>query len=496
MSTPVGWLTSHRRSAPPPSLNPAARRVGDLLARSLVTCQIGTPVREAARRMTEHDANSIVVLGEEREARGIITDSDLRRRVLGSGRSPEAAVEVVMSAPLVTIGDDSFFFEAMHAMLRHRVHHLVVVRAGVPCGVLADRDLVAALARGPLFVARQLDQARSLDQLAELTPARQLAVRVLFRSGASPYDLARITAETNDHLIRRVLTLVEEDLGPPPLPYCWLSLGSGGRREQTLKTDQDNALVYSDPPLELADASARYFGELAGRVVDALERCGFPRCHGELMGSNPKWCQPLDVWRGYFSRWVRRPEPEALYNAELFFDLRPTGGDSVLADTLWGDLAGWIPESPLFAQLLMRAALSHRPPLGLFRNFVVEQSGAHRGGFHVKARGLMPVVEAARAYALARGITDTNTVERLGALRDNGAINARDADDLIAAYQFIMGLRIRQHLEQLAGDLPLDDFIVPARLSRVERKTLKEHLQVIGELQSFIESRVMAGGAG
>ena len=496
MATRARPLPSRSAGTAAPSLNPAARRVGDMLGRPLVTCTIGTSVQEAARQMAARDTDSIVVLGPAGDARGIITDSDLRRRVVGSGLSPDAAVDRVMSAPLVTIDADSFFFEAMHAMLRHRLHHLVVVRAGQPCGVLADRDLLSTLTRGPLFVARQLDQARSLEQLVELTPARQRAMRLLFRSGASPYDLARITAETNDHLVRRVLTLVEDELGPPPLAYCWLGLGSGGRREQTLKTDQDNALVYRDPPPDLAAVAERYFAELAARVVAQLERCGFPLCHGELMASNPTWCQPLGVWRGYFARWVRRPEPEALYNAELFFDLRSIGGDSTLASALWADLVEWIPESPLFARLLMRAALCHRPPLGLFRNFVVEQSGAHRGGFHVKARGLMPVVEAARAYALARGITHTNTVERLRALRDAGAINARDADDLIAAYQFIMGLRIRQHLEQLAGDVPLDDFIVPAHLSRVERKTLKEHFRVIGELQSFIQSRVMLGGGG
>jgi CBS domain-containing protein len=482
-------------SAPPP-LDPTARRVGDLLGRPLVTCPAGTPIREAAQRMADLGSDALVVIGPDGEARGIVTDVDLRRRVVAVGLPLSTVVERVMSAPLVTVDADAFFFEAVHTMLRHRLHHLVVLEQGRPRGVIADGDLLAARAQGPLFVARQLDLARSLDQLVGLRPARERALRVLFRAGVDGYDLGRITAETNDHLVRRVLELVEEELGPPPLPYCWLGLGSEGRREQTLKTDQDNALVYADPPAELADAAEAYFTELAERVVAALERCGFPRCAGEVMATNPRWRQPLAGWRGHFARWVRRPEPEALYNAEIFFDLRPIGGDGSLADRLWADLLDWIPESPLFAQLLMQAALSHRPPLGVFRKFVVERSGEHRGGFHVKARGLMPVVEAARAYALARGISRTNTVERLRALKEREAMPERDAEDLIAAYEFVMKLRIRHQLEQLAAGEPLDDFLVPDRLSRAERNALKEHFKVIADLQSYIQSQVMAGMAG
>jgi CBS domain-containing protein len=483
-------------SVAPPALDPTARRVGDMLGRPLVACPPTTAIREGARLMAERDINSVVVVGPGGEARGIVTDSDLRRRVVATGLAGSTAIEAVMSAPLVTIDADAFFFEAVHTMLRHRLHHLVVVQEGRPLGVIADGDLLAARAQGPLFVARQIDLARSLEQLAELRPARERAVRVLFRAGVNGYDIGRITAETNDHLVRRVLGFVEDELGPPPMPYCWLGLGSEGRREQTLRTDQDNALVYRDPPRELAATAESYFTDLANRAVAALERCGFPLCEGGVMATNAQWRQPLEVWRGHFARWVRRPEPEALYKASIFFDLRPIAGDDSLADALWDDLTEWIPESPLFIQHMMRAALNHRPPLGFFRSLVVEHSGEHRGAFHVKARGLMPVVEAARAYALGRGITLTNTCERLRALRDLGAMPERDADDLLAAYDFVMRLRIRHQLEQIAAGQPLDNFIVPDRLSRADRMALKEHFKVIADLQGFIHNRIVVGATG
>lgn len=481
-------------TAAPPPLDPTTRQVGDIVARPLVTCRAGTPIREAARRMAERDSDAIVVLGMDEEAVGIVTDADLRRRVIATDRPGSTPVEQVMTSPLVTVDADAYFFEAVHTMLRHRLHHLVVLDRGRPRGVIEDGDLLAARAQGPLFVARQLELARSLDQLVRLRPSRERAVRILARAGVSAYDLGRITAETNDYLVRRVLELVEEELGPPPLPYCWLGLGSEGRREQTLKTDQDNALVYRDPTPDLAEVAETYFADLAERGVAALERCGFPRCAGEIMATNPRWRQPLSAWRDHFAHWIRRPEPEALYNAEIFFDVRPVAGDGSLADQLRTDLAEWIPGSPSFVRLLFGAALSHRPPLGLLGHLAVERGGAHRGGINVKARGLLPIVEMARAYALARGITRTNTFERLRALRDLGAIPTRDAEDLIAAYEFILRLRIRQHLDQLEAGRPMDDFIMPASLARAERNALKEHFKVVAGVQGYVESLAMGRG--
>jgi CBS domain-containing protein len=477
----------------PPPVDPTARRVGDILSRPLLTCPIGMPIRDAAQRMADLDVDAVVVVDSSGLGHGIVTDADLRRRVVAADVAGAQEIATVMSAPLVTVDADAFFFEAVHTMLRHRLHHLVVLRGDRPIGVISDGDLLAARAQGPLFVARQIDLARTLDQLVELRIARERAIRVLYRAGVNGYDLGRITAETNDHLVRRILGLVEEEIGPPPVRYCWLGLGSEGRREQTLKSDQDNAVVYADPPPELAHEAEGYFADLAERTVAALERCGFPRCEGEIMASNPQWCQPLARWRAHFSRWVRRPEPDALYNASIFFDLRPIAGDGSSAAELWDDLERWIPESPGFLHLLMQRALAHRPPLGFFRNLVVWHSGEHRGAFNVKARGSLPVVEAARAFAFARGIVHTNTFERLEALREQGAVPASDADDLIAAYDFLIRLRVRHQLDCIAAGEPLDDFIQPARLTRADRNALKEHFKVVADWQSFIMSQELVG---
>lgn len=491
---------------PPPSESPEVswrdRQVGaigvavrHLLTRPLVTCATETTIRDAARLMADADAPSAVVLEERSRPIAIITDSDLRQ-VLAAGRDPGAAVDTIASRPLVTVDADAFAFEAAQAMLANRLHHLVVLDGDQTIGVIADGDLMAAQAGGPLFVARQIDRAQTIDRLVDLGPARVQAVSLLTHAGLSGEAIGRLTAETNDHLARRILALLEAELGPPPVKYCWLGLGSEGRREQGLRTDQDNALVYADPPDDLAGMAASYFETLAERAVAAIERCGFPRCAGGMMASNPAWRLPLAGWRHRFLAWVRRPEPDALLGAEIFFDLRGLAGDPGLAAQLWDDLLDWIADAPLFRQLLLGAALDHRPAIGLFGRFALERHGEHRGSFHVKHRGVMPVVELARAYALAVGIRETNTFERLRLLAAHGAIPHSDADDVLAAYERLSQLRFAQHVEQVEAGRELHDYVDPGRLPRVERQALREHLRVIGEIQAYVRGQVAVGGHG
>ena len=484
-----------RAATPLPHLDPTARRLADLVTRPLLTCSVDQSFREAAARMTADATEALVVLDSRGQAAGIITDVDLRRAV-AAGLDGSTRVEAVMASPLVTVDADAYFFEAVHALLRHRLHHLLVVEDGRPLGVLAEVDLLAARSQGPLYVARCIEQTDSLDRLAKLQPARIAAARLLHRAGLQPHEQVQITAEINDQLVGRVLGLLEGQLGPPPLPYCWLGLGSEGRREQTLRTDQDNALVYADPPPDRAEAAAAYFAGLAEQAVAALERCGLPRCKGGVNASNPRWCQPLGVWRDHFARWVHRPEQEALLNGAIFFDLRPVAGDPTLAVVLWDDLRSAIPRAHSFIKLLLREALAHRPPLGFRGSFHVETDGEHRGGFDLKWGGLMPVVETARVFALSRGITETNTLDRLRLLRTAGELSERDTEDLIAAYEFILSLRIRHHLDQLAAGYEPDDYVIPDQLGRVEASTLREHFKVIAQLQGFIQSQLQVGTAG
>jgi CBS domain-containing protein len=443
--------------------------------------------------MTAADAPSMVLVDTQGRPAGILTDSDLRRRVLAAGLDPATPIQAVASAPVVTVSGDALAFEAAQMMLANQLHHLVVLEGGRPLGVLADGDLLAAQAGGPLFVARQIDRASSLEALVNLRTIRVQAIRRLVHAGLSGEAIGRLTAETNDHLIRRILALLEAELGPPPVAYCWLGIGSEGRREQGLRTDQDNALVHADPPADLAQEAEAYFGRLAARAVAVLEQCGFPRCTGDMMASNPRWCRPLAAWRQLFLGWVRRPEPEALYGAEIFFDLRGLSGDMTLADQLWSEILESVAEGAVFRRLLLTTALQYRPALGLFGRLALERHGEWRGTIQVKTRGVMPVVELARAAALEHGIGPTNTFERLRLLRERGAIPPQDADDLLAAYEYLTHLRFAHHVERLEAGQPPDDFVDPRRLPRVEREALRGHLQMIADIQAYVSSQTAFG---
>jgi CBS domain-containing protein len=482
----------HARRPESRSIDPTARRIGDLISRSLLTCPSAATLREGAERMVAAGAEVIVVLDAAGEPVGTVCDSDLRRAV-AQGLAGSTRIDAAMASPAVTIGSEAYFFEAVQALLRHRRRHLVVLEDGRPLGVIADTDLLGARAPGPLYVSLRIQGAATLDELAALGAARLDAVRLLQRAGLQAQRIARISAEINDQLVGRILSLVEAQLGPAPVAYCWLGLGSEGRREQTLHTDQDNALIFADPPAELADRAAGYFAELAERVVAALERGGLPRCKGGVNASNPRWCQPLGAWRALFAEWVNRPRPEALLHSAIFFDLRAVGGESGLADALWENLARWIPRSPAFTKLLLAETLAHRPAIRPLGGFMLDH-GEQRGRVELKWGGLMPVVEPARIFALSRGITLTNTADRLRELRRLGYLGERDADDLIGAYEFLMGLRIRRQLDQLQAGQEPDDRVSPAELPRVEAVMLREHLKVVTQLQGFIESQLQVGG--
>jgi CBS domain-containing protein len=467
-------------------VQPGARRLREAVAREIVACRRGATVQAAAAAMAAADTGSIVVLDEVEAPIGILTDSDLRRRVVAAGRPPETPVEAVMSGPLWTVPPETTFFEGVSLMLERGVHHLVLAEGGRAVGVVADSDLVAASSSGPLFLARRISRAASLEQLAAARAELPAMVAALIEAGVGGRDLTRITAETHDRLSRRALELAEAELGPPPRPYCWLGLGSQGRYEQTLHTDQDHALVYADPPAAEAERARRYFLALAEWVVAALEACGLPRCRGEAMASNPRWNLPLREWQARFSHWIERPEPDALLNASIFFDLRPLAGELSLGQRLQAQIAEQAPRGRLFLTLLANEARHHRPPLGLFGRPRLERSGEHRGALDLKHGGLMPVVDLARLFSLQRGIQETGTFERLRRVGEVGALPLELTGDLAAAYEFLLLLRVRSQLAQRAAGRPVDNYVEPRRLSRADRALLREHLALIAEAQGAL----------
>jgi CBS domain-containing protein len=442
--------------------------------------------------MATNGVGSIIVLDESGRPAGIVTDRDFRGRALAGGRASDSPIAGIMTAPIVTVSPEAFVFEALLEMTRRNIHHLAVVEAGRLVGVISSHDLLLLQAAAPLELARMIESRGSIDELITVMPELAQASRRLFEQGLSGYEIGRIVAELNDQVIRRVLELEGADLrrtsGEPPGTFCWLALGSEGRREQTFHTDQDNALVYEDPPRGGEVRAGSYFGELAERVIGALLRLGYPRCPADSMASNPKWCQPLSVWRGYFEEWVRDPVPQHLLYSSIYFDFRPVVGAAPLAVALREEIRTQIKAWRSFPRLLGKLAVSHRPPLGWFGRFVLERKGGVRG-INVKLNGMLLLVNAMRAYAIELGLAETNSIERLEAARTAGCFTEDEAHDVRRTYETMFHIRLDHQLRQMAAGHPLDNVIDPSGLGRGDQRRLKEAFRGLRRLQGKVEDR-------
>ena len=458
-----------------------------LKGKQLYTITTRETVREAAARMAEAHIGSLLVADDTQKIVGIITDKDLRTKVVAAGLDYQTPVTAIMATPVQTIPAHAVCFDAMLKMMRLRIHHLAVEQQGAIVGMVTTHDIMLLQGTSPLYLFREIVAQRSIEGLYPLAQRIPAVVRTLIEEGAKANNITRMITILNDHILERLLTMLTEELGPPPLPFCWLLMGSEGRREQTFKTDQDNALIYAQPANDEQAATAdAYFTTLAEKAIEHLVRCGYPPCPGGIMASNSKWRQPIVAWRQCFDQWIRTPEPLEVMHSTIFFDFRAGYGDSRLADELRHYLVQNVPQQEVFLLHLAHNALEARPPLSFFRNFIVEKDGEHKNALDLKKNGLAPFVDFARLAALRHGITENNTMARLQLLFESGHISQDLYSETSEAYEFLMQLRLIHQLRMIeAAELP-DNYINPADLTELEKQTLKEAFEVVRRLQSHI----------
>ncbi len=440
-------------------------------------------VIKAAQTMAERGIGSILVRLDHGRINGIITDKDLRTRVVARGLAYNTPIAEVMTSPLTTIAPTATCFDALIKMMRQGVHHLAVADGEEISGVITTHDIMVLQGTSPLYILREIMAQKEISGLYPLAQRAPEMIRAMLDDGARADNITRLITVLNDHILERLLTLLEEEMGPPPGRYCWLLMGSEGRREQTFKTDQDNGIIYEDG-LEKEDIG--YFKKFAETAIEHLVACGYPRCPGEIMASNPKWCRPLSDWKRYFNNWISNPEPREVLNSTIFFDFRAGFGDLSLAEELRDSLAHQTERKDIFLLHIARDCLESRPPLSFFRNFLVEKNGEHKNRLDLKTRGMVPFVDFARLYSLKHAVTETNTITRLGRLGAGGHIAQALIEETVEAYEFIMHLRLIHQLDLLNRGQEPDNYINPAFLSDLEKQTLKEAFAVITRLQNHI----------
>ena len=454
--------------------------VGELGARDVVTARDTVSIREAAALMSARNISSLILLDAAGAPSGIVTDRDLRDKVTSVGREISEDVGGIMSRLLFTIEAHRLAFEALLTMIRHDIHHLVVLEGGHLQGVVTNHDLMLLQGTSPLSLTRDIEAQQSVEGVVSAARKINDMVTLLLKEGAKASNITRMVTEINDRLVVKLLQFAERTLGPPPLNYCWITFGSEGRREQTFKTDQDNALIYEDPRTpEQQAAAGDYFGRFAAFVNDNLVRCGFPECPGNYMARNPEWCQPLAVWRGYFSRWIGAPTEEAILRSVILFDFRPAGGNLELGQALKAHLQHAVAGQSIFLKKMADLAVSVRPPLGFFKTFVVLRSGEHKDQLDLKKKCITPLINVVRLYSLQEGIPETSTLERIHALRERDTVVREFADELVQAYEFFLLLRIHHQYDQIQAGAAPDNFINPKELSNLQKRIFRDSCQTI-----------------
>jgi len=464
--------------------------LGDLVRRPPVAVSPATSVRAAAQLMVRERVSSVLVIDGERLA-GIVTDRDLRSRVVAAGLDHEEPVVGVMTPQPVTAHADALAFEALMEMVDRTIHHLPVVdTAGRVTGLVSSTDLMRLEHNNPVYLVADLARARDLPALAELATRIPVILEQLVAEDATARDMGRVVTALGDALERRLLTMAEEELGPPPVPYCWVVLGSQARHEQGLASDQDNALVLSDEAGPEHDA---YFAELAARVSAGLEACGYPPCPGEVMATNPRWRATLSTWREHFATWIDTPEPEAVLNGSIFFDLRPLHGDARLVEGLRADVLARTRRGGLFVAYLAQHAVERRPPIGFFRGLVLEKEGRHRDTLDLKSGGTAAVVELARVHALLNGRSEVNTHARLGAAVDAGSLSPGLGAELQDALEFVAYLRLRHQGRAVRAGREPDNFVDPGDLTDFELRHLRDAFRIVRSAQQALGQRLPLG---
>lgn len=452
--------------------------VKHLIVREPIFVTPDATVQEAAQLMSEANVSSVLVAADPP---GIVTDRDLRRRVLAVGRGPETPVSAAMTRPLVQIDADTPVHGAMMRMLEAQIHHLALTQEGQIVGLISSTDLLRFQSQNPIYLQRQLNALNDPAELAHYSREVNKTVEMLQRGGLAAPQIGRIVATLNDTLIGRLLQQAEAQLGPPPMPYAWIVFGSEGRAEQMVLTDQDNALVYA----EASPTAQGYFDNLALFVVERLIAAGFPPCPGGYMATN--WCKPLDEWLTLFASWIDRPEPQALMEAGIFFDFRRVYGALSLEPLEQQMLAAR--RNGIFLAYLAQAANAFAPPLGFFNRLRSEE-----GYIDLKKGGIAPVVGMARALALAAGSRERSTTERLAAAVQGGVLSNEGADNLNGAFEFFLHLRLRTQLAAIyVGQTP-DNRVHLKSLTTREQRLLKDAFVMVREMQDAVTSQLQGGG--
>ncbi|GAB4396930.1 MAG: DUF294 nucleotidyltransferase-like domain-containing protein [Rhodoferax sp.] len=472
------------------AINLLSTPIRALIKRPPVTLPPYTSIQAAAALMREKRVSSVLLV-EQNRLFGLVTDRDLRNRVVAHGLDITRPVSDIATLAPMTVAASSPAFEALLLMARHNIHHMPVMEGDSLLGMITTTDLTEQHSTSAVYLAGDIYKQTSVEGLQTISSRVKTLQQHLAAADASAYSTGHIITAITDALTTRLIHLAEQSLGPAPIDYVWVAAGSQARNEQTAKSDQDNCLILDDRFDPAAHGA--YFEAFSRFVCDGLAACGYIHCPGEMMAMTDTWRQPRRVWAQYFSKWIDNPKPKALMLTCVFFDLRAIHGTTALLDSLREDVVAKTKGNSLFLAHMVSNALKHRPPLGMFGQITLQKGGEHPHTLDLKHNGIVPIVDLARVYALAAGVTVANTHDRLSVSAQAGEVSEQAARDLRDALEFLGKLRIAHQARQTREGQTPDNFLRLEELSNFERSHLKEAFSVVQTLQGVLAQRYAGG---
>jgi CBS domain-containing protein len=460
-------------------------RVRDVYRKGHYTCELGLMVSETARLMQSQDTSGMIVINDDRFV-GIVTDKDLRNKVLARGLDPtRVPIESIMSEPVITIKEEDFLSEAIYRMLKNQIHGLAVIDDQYRIlGLINDTDIMRFQTDTALYFMKDLEAALTIEDIKLINNKMLEYVANLFKAEIKPKDIIRLISYLNDLIISKVIKLlVENEFTGMAKDFAFLVLGSEGRMEQTLKTDQDNAIVYSD---ELSQDEVRLIEQFSVKLIDSMVEIGFPSCPGGIMAKNAPWRRSLSDWSETVKGWVRLPTPENILNYSMFSDLRTVYGNNELEKGLKDRIINVINQQQVFLAHMANNILRFKPPLNFLGGFKVEKKGDHAGKFDIKMTGIFPLTEGIKILALEAGIMDGGTSEKIGKLMGKNVVPDDTLYEVEASLDFFIYVRLKSQIKQATIGNEPTNFINPLDLSEVERERLKVGFSMVKSFQSFL----------
>jgi CBS domain-containing protein len=447
-------------------------------------------VADCATLMTEAYTSAALVRDASNNLLGIVTDSDLRERVISRRLSFDTPVHDVMTHDPTVMDDHAYLHEVMLTMLRNNVHHVPIMEGQNVLGIVSLPDMVSHESHNSLLLVRSIMSADSIDALAQLSEQLPAVYTRLVNEHATSHMIGSAMSVIGSSFMQQMAKLAEDEYGPPPVPYCLIALGSLARNEQLLVTDQDNALILSDDYDEASHKS--YFDKFSKFVCAGLDRCGYPFCDGGIMASNQKWRLTQTQWREQFTSWIEKPDPQALLNVCIFFDLVAVYGQESWVSELQELIANKAKTNKPFLAALARNTLKRTPPLGFFKDFVLEEDGRHRNSFNIKRRGTAPMSDVIRVHALATGSVSQNSFERLDDIAKTTLLPEGKCDEINNALELLYTERARQQMLSIREGEEPDNQIDPELLTASGQRALKEAFSILSQAQRFLKYRYTA----